>query len=462
MMRSLAAKLTLAFLLVGVVGAVLVAVLIGWRTRSEFDQFVASRDERILEEFLEGYYVEHHGWEGVERQARHFSNFSRDMVVTDSNGRVIISRAANRIDTVLNPEAFPRRIELIVEGEPIGWLISINHGEDSQGGGDGRSNNRPPFVPPDTVGAEFINNVFWAATVSTAIAIILALVMGTVLARTLTRPIRALTTASERMAAGALGHQVAVQSQDEIGDLATAFNQMSHDLDKNQQQRRQMTADIAHDLRTPLSILRGYMEGLKDGRLEGSPQLYDIMFGEVSHLQRLVEELRTLSLADAGELRLNLRPIDPKALLERTGLAYVLPAEEKGLTLQVAAQDSLPSVQVDSDRMAQVLGNLVANAITHTDSGDIILSARQNQDAILLEVTDSGSGIAPEDLPHIFNRFYRADQSRHRTNGASSGLGLAIAKAIVEAHGGEITAVSPPNSGTTMRISLPTNESSLR
>jgi two-component system sensor histidine kinase BaeS len=230
---------------------------------------------------------------------------------------------------------------------------------------------------------------------------------------------------------------------------------MSADLARSSQLRKQMTADLAHDLRTPLSILRGYTEGLQDGRLTGSPALYTIMHGEVEHLQRLVEDLRVLSLADAGELSLTHRAIDPAALLERTGLAYFVQAEQQGIALRVEASESLPSVLVDTDRMTQVLNNLVSNALRYTTQGSIVLAASSDGRQVYLSVRDTGIGIEPEDLPFVFDRFYRADKARQRADSNASGLGLAIAKAIVEAHGGMLTVESAPGQGTVFTIALP-------
>jgi two-component system sensor histidine kinase BaeS len=186
------------------------------------------------------------------------------------------------------------------------------------------------------------------------------------------------------------------------------------------------------------------------------------MHDEVVHLQRLVEDLRTLSLADAGELVLNRRAVDPKALLERTGLAYIVQAEQQDVVLHVEAAEGLPSISVDTDRMTQVLNNLVSNALRHTRKGEIVLSAQLEDRRVCLRVRDTGAGIEPEHLPYIFDRFYRADPSRqrgdsgHNGNGDdSSGLGLAIAKAIVEAHAGTIAVESTPGKGTTFTICLP-------
>jgi two-component system sensor histidine kinase BaeS len=285
------------------------------------------------------------------------------------------------------------------------------------------------------------------------------------LARTLTRPLRELTAATSAMAAGNLNQRVTVRSKDEIGRLAASFNQMSSDLARASQTRKQMTADLAHDLRTPLTILRGYAEGLKEGRLQGTPTLYGIMHGEIEHLQRLVEDLRVLSLADAGELSLNRRSVDPAALLERCGLAHFQQAVEAAspwsVRLRVDAAPDLPSILVDTDRMAQVLNNLVTNALKHTSAGEVALSASAQGGRVLLSVRDSGEGIAPEHLPYVFDRFYRADSSRQRAESqeaVSSGLGLAIAKAIVEAHGGSMSVESTVGVGSTFTVSLPVSE----
>jgi two-component system sensor histidine kinase BaeS len=231
---------------------------------------------------------------------------------------------------------------------------------------------------------------------------------------------------------------------------------MSADLARASHLRKQMTADLAHDLRTPLSILRGYTEGLKDERLQGTPAMYSLMHGEVEHLQRLVEDLRLLSLADAGELSLNRRAVDPAALVERTGLAYIVQAQQQGLALRVDAAENLPSIMVDTDRITQVLNNLVSNALRHTAQGEIVLSASAENRRVQLKVSDMGSGIPADDLPFVFDRFYRADKSRQRTGDTSSGLGLAIAKAFVEAHGGVILVESIPGHGTTFTITFPT------
>ncbi len=228
---------------------------------------------------------------------------------------------------------------------------------------------------------------------------------------------------------------------------------MSLDLEQATSARRQMTADIAHDLRSPLSVISGYAEALSDGKLPGTPEIYHILHQETQHLSHLVEDLRTLSLADAGELTLNRQTIHPATILEREAARHAVTAEQRGLSLRMVVEQNLPSLNVDPERMAQVLDNLIMNAFRYTPhGGEVILAASASGKKVRLQVRDAGSGIAPEDLPHIFDRFYRGDKARLQ-NG-KSGLGLAIAKSIIEAHGGSIAVESSPGQGATFTISL--------
>jgi signal transduction histidine kinase len=291
---------------------------------------------------------------------------------------------------------------------------------------------------------------------------LVALLLGVLLARTLTRPVNELTSATRALALGKLDQPVAVRSQDELGQLAAAFNQMSADLALANQSRRQMTADIAHDLRNPLTVIGGYLEAMRDGVLKPTPERFESMYGEVRRLQRLVEDLRTLSLADSGELPIHLQPVAPKELLERLAAAYLHQAEQLHITMVVEAESGLAQIDLDAERMEQVLGNLVSNALRYTPAGgEIRLTARQiteqpaagTSHAIrtILGVQDTGSGIAPELLAHIFERSYRGDASR---SGNESGLGLSIAKSIVELHGGSIRVESEPGKGAKFLIEL--------
>ena len=450
----------MAFLLVSVLGMGLFVWLAGQRTRSEFDRFLSVRDQAVLVNALSDYYAAHGSWRGIRQELDRdprLDRYSHDATLADAQQIIVMSVPPYTVDQLLSKLEVAQSTPIKSNGQIVGYLHFPLP-------------NDPANANSGSPEADFWQRVGWAAVTSAGIAALTALVVGGLLARTLTQPIRELTAATKAMASGQLDQRVTVRSSDEIGELATSFNQMSSDLARASQLRKQMTADLAHDLRTPLTILRGYMEGLQDGRLPGSPKLYTIMQGEVEHLQHMVEDLRTLSLADFGELPLNRRMVDPAALLERTGLAYIGQAEERGIALRIAIngetisdasnetdgllRPNLPSISVDTDRMSQVLNNLVSNALRHTTQGEIVLSAAAEAQQIILKVSDTGAGIDAEHLPFVFDRFYRADAARQRTAGDSSGLGLAIAKAIVEAHGGSIAVASTPGQGTTFTIRL--------
>jgi signal transduction histidine kinase len=329
-------------------------------------------------------------------------------------------------------------VEIEVDGQVVGTALVT---------GD------PP--PLDRREAQYLARTNRASLYAALAATLIALFLGVFLARRLTRPVRELTTATRAMAKGELAQQVPVRSQDELGELAASFNQMSADLARANELRRQMTADIAHDLRTPLSVIKGYTEGLRDGILQPTSETFQIIHQEAEQLSRLVEDLRTLSLADAGELTLTRQLAHPRELLERTAAAHLPRAQQLEIGLQVTAEANVPAVNVDPERMAQVLGNLVSNALRHTPAGGrISLAAAQRGSNVLLTVQDTGVGIAPDKLRRIFTRFYRGDESRQAHEG-ESGLGLAIAKSLVELHGGAISVESTLGEGTTFAIALP-------
>jgi signal transduction histidine kinase len=284
----------------------------------------------------------------------------------------------------------------------------------------------------------------------------LSILLGTLLARSLTRPLQDLTEATRAVADGDLQRQVPVRSKDEVGTLAESFNRMSAALDRSQRLRRQMTADIAHDLRTPLSIIVGHLDAVDEGVLPADTKTIDIMRDEAMHLSHMIEDLRTLSLADAGELSLARSLVEPGVLIQRSAIAHLPAAQAAGIELSVDLEPGLPTaLDLDPERMTQVLGNLLDNALLHTPKGGrILLSAKPAGEGAEIRVRDSGPGIPEAELELVFERLYRSDKARQR-NGGGSGLGLAIAKSIVEAHGGAIRAESAPGEGTTIVVTLP-------
>lgn len=450
-MRSLTVKLTFAFVLVGVLGVILVTLIVGLRTRQEFNRFVQDQGHQDLAANLGLSYVQYQGWSGVVENIPNLPflhTVLNQMVLVDEDGRVLFGPSPEQNGTFYVPQPGFKGVAIEVNGRVVGSVFLLSE----------RPHPGPWADPRFSPATSFLYNVNMASFLSAIIATLVALIVGFLLARTLTKPLRELTQATQAMAAGQLDQRVEVYAADEIGELAHSFNLMSQDLAQASQLRKQMTADIAHDLRTPLSILRGYTEGLKNGSLAASTAVYNTMHEEVIHLQHLVEDLRTLSLADAGELPLHRRAVDPRALLERAGLAYVMQAEQKGVQLRIEAAENLPSVTVDVERMTQLLNNLVANALRFTDQGEIVLSAGttavDGADALYLQVRDTGVGIPSNELPHIFDRFYRADKSRQRMPDGSSGLGLAIARAIAEAHQGQIAVHSTLGQGSTFTVTL--------
>lgn len=449
-MRSIATKLTLAFLLVGLTGAILVAVIVQVRTRSAFNQFLLNREQQALVNSLVQYYQRSNSWQGVIRDLVEtglqdsFELNSRDLrrdwnrfVLVGPDGMIIFSPQVRQIGQQISARDLEKALALVSDGETIGWLLL--------------ETGLRVWVP-DAAETLFLRNLTAASLLSALVAVLLALALGSLLAYTLTRSLRELTEATVEIADGKLGKQVKVRTQDELGELAASFNKMSKDLERATQARRQMTADIAHDLRSPLSVLTGYSEALSDGKLVGDPEIYQILNQETRHLGRLIDDLRTLSLADSGELPLLLQPIAPAELLTRAANAHRVQADTCQITFTVDAEPGLPEIRVDVERMAQVLGNLLRNALRYTpQGGKIMLSARRVGEQICLAVSDNGVGITPQDLPYIFDRSYRGDQARQSVEG-ETGLGLAIVRSLVEAQGGVIEVESQVGSGSTFKV----------
>lgn len=284
-----------------------------------------------------------------------------------------------------------------------------------------------------------------------------AIILGTIARRRVADPLAGVLDVAERVTEGDLSARVEVRPG-VFYLLQTTFNRMLAELETTDQQRRNLTADVAHELNTPLHIIQGYLEGIADGIYQADETTINILLDETHLLSRLVEDLRVLSLAEAGELPLKQESLSLQEFLSDVHTSFSGQSEDAGITLAVEAAPGL-SVFADPDRLDQVISNLVANALRHTPSGGkITVRAAKVDEGVQIEVEDTGEGISPEDLPNIFNRFWRKDKSRDRGEvkmGFGHGLGLAIAQQLVQAHGGDIRVESELGHGTRFEIVLP-------
>jgi signal transduction histidine kinase len=286
-------------------------------------------------------------------------------------------------------------------------------------------------------------------------AVAIAIILTFLLSRRILSPVKALTTATRQFGKGDFSQRVTYEGKGELGELANSFNSMADNLENTQRLRRNMVADVAHELRTPLSNLKGYLEAISDGVVQPDEATIHSLNEEAVSLSHLVEDLQELSLSDAGELKMTAQPEDISRLIKETVTAIQPKAAAKNLTITADLPATISPVNIDSHRIKQVLYNLLDNAIAHTPKdGKITVTACEQEGMVFVSVADTGEGIPAEDLPMIFERFYRVDKSRARATGGS-GLGLTIAKRLVEAHGGTIKAESQAGNGSTFTFTLP-------
>jgi signal transduction histidine kinase len=313
----------------------------------------------------------------------------------------------------------------------------------------------PPPAPPPVKG---VPPWLWICFLVAGIAgLVLAMGLSLFMANRISKPLGALTAATSSIADGEYGNTVDVAGGREIEELAIAFNKLSEKLAKNELLRQNMVADIAHELRTPLTTLRGDFEALQDGLLEPGSKVLENLMGDVLMLSRLIEDLQQLTLADAGQLTLQCESIDPKAFVDDVASRFENELARKGVSLDVRLEDDLERIDADRFRLTQVLSNLVKNSLQHTPAGGAItVSVTPTESGLIFAVSDNGPGIDREDLPFIFERFYRTDKSRTRSTGGT-GLGLAIARTLVNAGGGHIWAESEAGEGTTISFTVPTS-----
>jgi len=448
-----ALKLGLSFVIVILIAVALVYFLTARSITARFSEFRAQNKQQIARQvcgLLAQYRMLTGSWVGIERllstQYTVFINgrliVRRTSVIggfslADENGKIVVSTQKSRVGTTLSPQEIAAGIPIKIGSARVGTLLL--------------DSNSSVLDPAEQ---KFLTSAKHSALIGGGIATGAALFLAAILISQVLSPLRLLARATERIARGDLTQRVRLRARDEFGQLGDSFNRMIDNLRRSEQVRQTMTADIAHELRTPVTIIQGNLEAILDGIYEPTPETIAPIYEETLHLGRLIDDLRELSLAEAGELPLHREPTDPVALTNQV-VDTIASALEDGPQLSVTADPGIPEVSIDPMRIRQVIVNLVSNAIRYTPKeGNINVELHRLGNKLEISVSDTGPGISPEDLPHLFERFYRGDRARARASGGS-GLGLAIAKQWVEAHGGRIWAANIPGGGARFTVELP-------
>ncbi len=462
MIHRLRFRLLASFIAVIVVTSGTIAFFVSRSTLGEIQQFEEQYQQVQISRvgyLLTRYFIARGDWSGVQTLIEQLgTSEGQHIVLADVNGVVVGDSEGKLLGAQYRPTESARVLAL-TPGPSRSILVP--RAPDDSG---------PPIrlrAPPAAVGtlyfsplvgsgvdslSESINRfIIWGGLLAIAIALLLTFVLS----RRISRPVQALTLAAKRLGAGDFSHRVETRDRGEFAELAQTFNSMAADLERNERLRRSMVADAAHELRTPLTNIRGYLEAMSDGVVPSSPEALRSLNEEAALLSRIVDDLQELSLAEAGELTLTRQPEDIGQLVRSAVAAMQGQALSKGVALGVDLPELLPEVNVDRHRINEVLHNLLSNAVTHTPGGgSVTVSARQTDHRLEVTVSDNGEGIPPDELPNIFERFYRVDKSRARATGGS-GLGLTITRRLVEAHGGTVSAHSELGKGSRFTFTLP-------
>jgi len=419
-------------------------------------QHIPPPQTRLWLDRLSRYYGKNGGWDELTAMVESYpvgedwapwdEDWRQPVVITDRDGTILVAPAPDHVGETLQPAERALVQPIVYGGETVGYLwlpfnaLPLEEGDFA--------------APLMRRRVDFIERVLGRFLLAEVLLIGLSLAMGVFLSRRIASPLDELTAATRAIARGKLDIRVPEDYPGEVGELASSFNRMAAALSRAEELRRNMTADIAHELRTPLSVVRGKLEGILDGVYPATEAHLAPALEEVALLSQLVEDLRVLALAEAGRLELDLREVDLADLLHDAAVNFGPMVADEHLSLKLDIASDLPSVLADWRRISQVLGNLITNAVRHTPAGgQITLAAYRTEDGVAVEVRDTGTGIPEEDQPHVFERFWRGDRSRARSSGGS-GLGLAIARQLVELHGGNIMVESVVGLGTSMRFTL--------
>lgn len=455
---SLVWKFLLAFVLVVLVAIGTVSLMARSAAEREVRTFMdrgGFTDVQRLADYLSAYYQGKGSWQGVElllsgedMMGPHMMGpggwgfvgrmAGAGLTLTDPAG-VVIAGEGHEIGSEIPSSELSSATLITVEGEAVALILL---------------DNDAPLGPETNLLRRVGQSLVWGALV----AALVALIVGGLLIYNLLRPVRDLTTAARALAKGDLSKRVSVRGVDELGDLSQAFNQMATNLERAESLRQEMTADIAHELRNPLAVIQARLEAILDGVNPATSENIAVVLEQSHLLNRLVEDLRTLALADAGQLSLDRMQADLITLLRRVVGNHADQAQAKGVGLRLETSGMKKiKASIDPVRMEQVFTNLLSNALRHTpDGGEVILGIEVDEDsrAVRIQVMDSGEGIPEEALENVFARFYRGDRGRARHDGGT-GLGLAIARKLVEAHGGTIHAGNRPEGGAVFYVEIP-------
>jgi len=445
--HSLQFRLLLSFSVVIIVaiGAMFffISQATGAEVRRFHDRVERSRAGR-MELTLSAYYIHQGNWDGIQPFIEQWGDlYEWRIILTSTDGIVVADSEGDLLGQPYEPDLPGRTIMLPRSPYALGTLYI-----------DSESSPGADLALLSALFERTGRFLLWSCLVAAAIAVLLTFFLS----RRILSPVKTLTTAARRLGQGDFSQRIEVNDKSEVGEMATAFNSMADDLERAEELQRNMIADVAHELRTPLSNIQGYLEAVQDGVAKPDTATIRSLHEEATLLSRLVDDLQELSLAEAGELKLVCQAEDVAELINRTVAAIQAQVATKGLSVSINLPDELPLVNVDYHRISQVLRNLMENAIAHTpEDGTITVSATRQDNFVEVAVVDTGEGIPAEDLPLIFDRFHRVDKSRTRATGGS-GLGLTIARRLVEAHGGTIQAQSEPGKGSRFSFTVPVVE----
>jgi len=462
-MHSLRLRLLLMVASVLAITGIAAGLLFTRFSAGEFESYVESEQRDRLESvrtLLADHYAERGGWDGVEALLDQIHrSIGRAPILLATDGRVFVPPGSELRDVRATRDGPRVRIEWTRKagGREHAGVLLFQGGEPIRVSGTavGEVFFGPGGEDMASHSVRFAGSLSRSAIVAVALAGLIALVLTLALSRRVLGPIERLTAAVRGMQEGRLDQRVEVRTRDEIGTLAGAFNAMASRLHENERLRRDMVSDVAHELRTPVTNLRAQIEAMQDGLMAADAPALASLHEEVLHLGAVIDDLRDLAAADAGRLALEPATLAPAEELARAKAVLEPGARSAGVTLALDVPAGLPAVRADARRLGQIVRNLVQNAVAHSPAGETVtIAARAAGPAVRITVADRGAGIAPEHLPRIFERFYRADPSRARDTGGA-GLGLAIVKQLAEAMGGTVQAESRPGGGSAFSFTLP-------